>query len=388
MINRQSSTATSHEQEPQRNSRRKTVVWISIAAIALVGIVVVLYISLVGGNSSAKKLVFSPSDGIDDNGFWKDLEALAFVELFDYNAFVIPTDVYEISDEDVSGAIADLITEYISVETIKVTNRAVVKGDTVNISYVGSVDGVEFENGSTGEGGTEVTAGSEEYIDGFLTQIIGHLPGETVNVEVTFPSDYGNDDLNGKNALFVTTINYILEQTLPELTDEFVEMILYDDERGYDWKTVSELQDGMRNNLKNAAVKTYIGEYLFSQVTVFSIPPKLTAYYENSVLDYYQNYAAEYEMDLDEFLSVYIGFSGREELFEYYAEENLMQARYYLICQAIAEDSGIFVTEDDMIKYLNTDYTDLISDYGLPYLKQFVLGWKVLDHIFDNAVLS
>lgn len=89
------------------------------------------------------------------------------------------------------------------------TSLTVENGDTVNIDYVGSVDGVEFAGGSTQGYGTELVIGSHSYIDDFEEQLIGAHPGDTVNVVVTFPENYGVEELNGKEAVFVTTINGI-----------------------------------------------------------------------------------------------------------------------------------------------------------------------------------
>ena len=82
-------------------------------------------------------------------------------------------------------------------------------GDTVNIDYVGSIDGVEFEGGNTKENGADLVIGSHTYIDDFEEQLIGHHPGDSVDVTVTFPEDYGKDELNGKEALFKVTVNGI-----------------------------------------------------------------------------------------------------------------------------------------------------------------------------------
>ena len=84
-------------------------------------------------------------------------------------------------------------------------------GDTVNIDYVGSIDGVEFDGGNTQGNGTDLTIGSGRYIDDFEEQLIGAHPGDEVEVTVTFPDDYGNDELNGKKAVFDVTVNGIYQ---------------------------------------------------------------------------------------------------------------------------------------------------------------------------------
>ena len=80
-------------------------------------------------------------------------------------------------------------------------------GDTINLDYVGSVDGVEFEGGSTQGQGTDLTLGSGTYIDGFEEAVEGHKVGESFDIHVTFPENYGNSDLAGKDAVFNITIN-------------------------------------------------------------------------------------------------------------------------------------------------------------------------------------
>lgn len=92
------------------------------------------------------------------------------------------------------------------------TSLTVEDGDTVNIDYVGSVDGVEFEGGSTQGQGTDLVIGSGSYIDDFEEQLIGAHPGDEVDVYTTFPDPYNNNpDLSGKEALFEVTINGIYE---------------------------------------------------------------------------------------------------------------------------------------------------------------------------------
>lgn len=80
-------------------------------------------------------------------------------------------------------------------------------GDTINLDYVGSVDGIEFEGGSTQGQGTDLTLGSGTYIDGFEEAVEGHKVGESFDIHVTFPENYGNSDLAGKDAVFNITIN-------------------------------------------------------------------------------------------------------------------------------------------------------------------------------------
>ena len=330
----------------------------------------------------------STGDYIADTGFWKNIKARDYIEMFNYKALVIPKDIHTVSDGDLQNEISNILSDY-AVET-KITDQAVKDGDTVNIDYVGSIDGVEFEGGSTGGGGTNVIAGSSNYIDDFLTQIIGHMPGETVDVRVKFPEDYGKEELNGKDALFVTVINYIAVSTDPDLTDDFVASNFSAD---YGWNNVSEMKEGTRNELRENAIRQYIRTYFTTEVKIKVVPDRLIEYQENTMIEYYKNYADMYGMELNDFLNSFVGVADSDALVEQYQDSNLEEAKYLLVTQAIAEDMGLTVSDNDLTAYFlkytgSSDYATYIDQYGLPYLKHVVLNQMVLDYVVANAVLG
>jgi trigger factor len=370
----------------------KVIMYVSIAVNVL--LIAALIFLLVERNASSDTPVdvpadtqedtteaaFSYSDGIDENGFWEGIRALDYVKLFDYLAISIPRDVHKITDEALQAEIENMLTSY-SPEVEEITDRAVVEGDSVNIDFVGTIDGVEFEGGSTEGAGADYTAGSAELIDDFLTQIIGHMPGETITVEVTFPEDYGREDLNGKEAVFMTTINYIAEY---HITDEFIAENFFESNG---WATINEMEAGLREILQETAIKTYVSEYLISAVTISEIPYSIMKYQENLMVTFYQSYADMYGVSLVEYLQNYVGVSSVDELLETQSEDNIQAATSSLAIQAIAEDAGISVDAEDMNKYL-PDYASYEAEYGMPYLKQHVLGQKVLSLLVDNAILE
>jgi trigger factor len=330
---------------------------------------------------------FNYSDGIDENGFWKDVKALDNVELCIYEGISIPNDIQDISDQEIQLNINDILAYFASVNHI--TDRAVKDGDTVNIDYVGSIDGVEFEMGSTNGLGTDVTIGVTKYINDFLEQLIGHTPGETFNVEVTFPNDYGREELNGKDAVFSVTINHIVETIVPELTDDFVKENLSQE---YGWNTVKEMKDEIESDLRSSAIYYYVQQYIVENSTVKSIPDSILKYQQNSMIQYYKNYADAYGIDFNEFLSASMGVSNTDELIEMFHDDNEKAAAFYLVTQAIAEDSGISVTNDDVAAYFKEmgmdDTSELQKTYGMPYLKLITLNQKVMDYIEDKVIME
>lgn len=332
---------------------------------------------------------FSHSEGISDSGYWEGITALDYVELADYSALKIPAQSVEVSDEALQTEIDNLLANYTSDK--QVTDRAVVDGDTINIDYVGSVDGVEFEGGSTGGQGADVTIGVTSYIDDFLEQLIGHTPGETFDIQVTFPDPYQNNpDLAGKEAVFNVTINSITETVTPELTDQFISENLTG---SYGWATVEEMRSGMKEDLKTNSIYRYIQDYLVENSTVSSTPESIISYLEKSLLSYYQDYADMYGMSLEDFLVSFMGMESADQFIASNSAETLKQANYYLIMQAIAEDLKISVSTEDVsayfVKFMKTDdYSSYETQFGMPYLKQVVLFQTVLDNIADNTIFE
>lgn len=346
----------------------------------------ILVLALVASVGCSAKKDFSYSDGIADNGYWKNIKALDHVELCEYVGISIPSNIYEVSDESVQAEVDTILAQYTSKENI--TDRAVVDGDTVNIDYVGSVDGVEFEGGSTNGSGTEVTIGVTNYIDDFLEQLIGHTPGESFDIEVTFPADYGKEDLNGKDAVFAITLNHIVETITPELTDEFVKEKFLS---SYGWDSIAKMKEDIKSDLQNSAVAQYIQEYIVENTTIKSLPERLLKYQEKSMIHYYQGSADSYGLSLNEYLSTYMGVSNSDELLKKYLDNNKQIATFYLIIQAIAEDAGISVNDDDVGTYFKEymkieDYSKFEESYGMPYLKLVALNQKVINHMDDKAV--
>ena len=104
--------------------------------------------------------------------------------------------------------------------TNDITDRAVKSGDTVNIDFVGKIDGVEFEGGSGTDPADHRFFG--QFIEGFEDSVVDHNIGDTYDWEGKFPDNYNKTEYAGKPVVFTITVKSISEQVVPELNDEFV----------------------------------------------------------------------------------------------------------------------------------------------------------------------
>ena len=217
---------------------------------------------------------FSYSDGLDENGYWEGIRALDYVTLpEDFASVSVKRSDVEPSSEEVEEQINSLLSQHSTTEEI--TDRAAASSDTVNIDYVGSVDGVEFTGGTAT--GYSLTLGSGTFIDGFEDQIVGHKPGETFDVTVTFPEGYNDSTdadgntvvLSNKEAVFSVTLNSITEEVLPELTDEWVDATYGSTD---DVHTVEDLRALYLKQLYTSNLNSTVMEYLLENSTFKSIP--------------------------------------------------------------------------------------------------------------------
>lgn len=339
-------------------------------------------------SSSTETESLNYSEGLDESGKWEGVTAKDYVEKLDVKGMKVPAGDVAVTDDNVQQQVETELSALST--TAQVKDRAVVNGDSVNIDYVGSVDGVAFSGGDTAGAGADVTAGATNYIDDFLEQLIGHTPGESFDINVTFPDVYENNpDLAGKDAVFATTINYITETTTPELTDALVAEN-FAESKG--WNTVAEMKAGIRTELERTKLEAYFENYLRTEVTVKSVPEIIVTQQEKMILDYYKQYADYSGMEVEEFLSSYVGVTTEEELIASNKEQNTQTATFYLLVQAIAEDAGINISEEDVQAYFtelgNADISAYKEMYGMPYLKQGVMCQLVLDYLCENVVLT
>lgn len=327
---------------------------------------------------------FDYSSIFDENGYVTGVTASDYITLPEDLGLTLSDEANTVSDEDV----ADYINENIMVnytETQEVTDRAAADGDTVNIDYVGTVDGVEFDGGSAE--GYDLPLGSGTFIDGFEEQIVGHTPGESFDVTVTFPEDYRATDLAGKEAVFATTLNYISESVTPELTDDFVKENL-NESLGLD--SVETLNTYISDMLLFSQQTNELYSQLSEKLTVKGeVPAELTKYFEDYYLSSPYLYAQMYGVSLDEFMQAngYDSAAAYLESSRTYIDGAIQQT---LILQALAEKYGITCTtetlENQFQEYFgSSDTSSYVNYYGENYLKMSILNDLVMEKLVEEV---
>ncbi len=161
-------------------------------------------------------------EGESDLKFDVSYEVLPAVELMDFKSLTLDRPVVEVTDEDVEKEMQRVFRQNRGYEP-KPEDGAVAEGDNLGISFVGKIDGKTFPGGSSDH--AHVIVGAGEFIPGFEEQLIGMKKGESRQIEVTFPKDYGREELRGKKASFEVSVLHIDAPMAGEFNDDFAKRL-------------------------------------------------------------------------------------------------------------------------------------------------------------------
>ena len=168
-----------------------------------------------------------------------------YVKVGNYKGLEYTSQKASVTDEEVDVEIQRRLQKAAKTENSK--TGKVENGDTINISFVGKIDGKEFEGGSSES--TDITVGTTQMIDGFVEGLIGKNVGDSVTLNLKFPDDYGKTDLQGKAVEFKVTINSKKKISVPKLNKEFVK-------KNSKYTTVKEYKEGVKKELLNQKQKS------------------------------------------------------------------------------------------------------------------------------------
>lgn len=304
------------------------------------------------------------------------------VTLGDYKGVTVEKTIESVTDEDVQNEINNALANY-PVEV----DQAAKEGDTVNIDYVGKIDGEEFDGGS--DQGADLKLGSGKFIDGFEDGLIGARKGETRTLNLTFPEDY-TQDLAGKAVEFTVTVNAVKEP-LSEPTDQWVA----DNIEGYD--NLADYKAGIRSEQEESNEQTAENQVRYAawtqvidNCTINEYPETLVEVGKKLYEQQVETYAKYAGMELD----AYIESSGltQEEYQSNMEEYGKNVAAQALVCQAICDKEGFAIGDDDYQKALQdmlTEYgcteDELIQTYGQDNVEQSIMLNRVSNLILENA---
>ena len=261
--------------------------------------------------------------------------------------------------------------------TLVPVERPVQLGDTATIDYAGKIDGVAFDGG-TAEG-QQAEISEERFIPGFATGIVGMKAGETRDINVKFPDEYGATELAGKDATFTITVHEIKEPELPELDDEFAKRVS-------EHQTLAELKDELRTRLDGVAAqkaRRAISTELLDKLVAandFPLPQVLVEREIDGLLDESKQYIARMGISWDEYLKQ--SEKSEEAIRADFREEAERRVKTTLLIEEIAKREKIETTPAD----LEAELGALARQYGQPREKILELLGRNIGALVDGIV--
>jgi len=295
-----------------------------------------------------------------------------------------------VTQATVDEEIAAMLEHY--AELVEV-DRAAEDGDTVNIDYVGTKDGVAFEGG-TAEG-YDLVLGSGSFIDGFEDGLIGAVTGEVRDLNLTFPENYTNADLAGQAVVFNVTVNSVKEEVIPELTDAFVAEKFPDH-----YATVAEYTEALRETLNLETYYEQVTDQIMASSEVSKYNEDEVAVEKQALIEEYTSFASYYGsmygLDTETAIQYFLGFESTEAFEEEMGNYAYDVVKNAMIIKEIAAKENIELTDEvynaKVTEYAaNYGYEDnasFIEVYGEDMVRKSLLAELVMEFIIDNAVIA
>ena len=263
------------------------------------------------------------------------------VELGEYKGIQVEKAPIEVKDEEIEAQITK--EREANSRTVTVDDRAVAQGDIVTLDFEGFVDGVAFEGGK-GEN-YDLTIGSNTFIPGFEDQLVGAKIGKELDVNVTFPEEYGAKELAGKAAVFKCKVNGIKVKELPAVDDEFAQEVSeFDTLDEYKADIKAKLLKEKEDEAARAKEDAVIGKII--EGAKMEIPDAMVEYQTRQMLDEFAQRIQSQGISLDQ----YFQFTGLTE--EKYMEEMkpraLQNIQSRLVLEAVAQAENLVAEEADI----------------------------------------
>ena len=278
------------------------------------------------------------------------------VKLGDYKKLKYKEEEAKVEETEINDQIVTLLNQKADLELKE--DGEVEDGDTVVIDFEGFKDGVPFEGGKADN--YDLVIGSNSFIPGFESQLIGMKSEETKEIDVKFPDDYQAEEMKGQPATFKVTVHEIKKKVLPELNDEFVEELKYEGV-----KTVEDLKNYTKDNLlkrKQDDAKRKAEDDLVDSLvdmTEVEIPDVLIKSETDNIVSNYEQNMMQQGFSLADFLKM----TGQkmEDFRDSLKENAIKRIKTNLALQEIARNEKVEISEEEV----DEEYKRLSEMYGM-----------------------
>lgn len=328
----------------------------------------------------------------EDTNPYSDLNLEDYLEVGKYKGV-------EVKEIDVTVSKNEIGDEIVAALEAAATDEKVKKGqpvenqDTVNIDYVGRIDGKEFEGGSAE--GTDLVLGSGTFIDGFEDGLVGHKVGEKgIKLNLAFPLNYSSEELQGKDVVFTVDINSATRKVQPEYNLEFVKT------QG-DYESTEEYEEAVEKQLKASkksealeSQKTEIWSQVLEDTEVKKYPKDMVQHYIDTYSAQIDTIAEEKDYTREEVMEQLYGITSEDVLQKQFKDSARLLVKQEMLIEYIAGKEGITYTDEEASELKENIESqgydeEMVEGQTGRTMKQYVhielLYEKVQDFLLDKA---
>ena len=314
----------------------------------------------------------------------KDLDLDSLVKLGTYTGLKLTKEIAEVTDADIENAVTDALEN-----TFVEVDRPAENGDTVNIDYVGTMEGEEFEGGS--DTGFDLQLGSHRFIDGFEDGLVGAKKGDVVTLNLTFPKNY-TADLSGKDVQFKVTVNKV-QTTSKVISEEWVKA-------NSEFETVDDYKRELRVQLETqndadaeTAMEGEAWKMVLENSVINGYPDSMIQYGRYYYDQLLKSYCEQSGITLDQYLETKgMSSSDYKDVQSAYAQS---MAGQLLVMAAIEKAEGISAedqeyrdTLEELIASAGVNEDTFFSYYDRFSVEQSLMLERINKIIVDNATVT
>lgn len=319
----------------------------------------------------------------------QEMDVEKYVTIGEYKGLTVTVDPISVDDSEVESLMQSAYSSAVTAENGGITDRAVAVGDTANIDYVGKKDDVAFDGGTAS--GYNLAIGSGQFIPGFEEGLVGVMPGETVDLPLTFPEEYHSADLAGAEVVFTVTVNYIIptemeDSVVATLGIEGVDTVEGLRQYAYDY-LYSNAEYNYDMSVDNAVLNAFMTGCEFNE-----IPQYVVDRYTNMASQGVTQQAAYYGMDAESFVSTFYGMTMDEFVADYSQEA----AKQDIALQAVANQENLGINDEELDATLQ-EYSaaagyatveEYLAGESKETYRAYLMCEKVLNFMVENAVIN
>lgn len=316
-----------------------------VSALAVAGTVVAMLAGCSEETTGGATGTANPDSGATNVLQLEDVNK--YITVGDYNNITIElSNIYAVDDALVEQYVGYYYQQAAAMVTADafILDRAVEDGDMINLDYTGYKDEVAFEGGSTNGAGTVLWIGSNSYIDGFESGLVDVMPGETVDLNLTFPEEYGAEDLAGADVVFNVTVNGIIPEE--EIVSSWCSLTggtatTRDDIGDYYAEMLRESSQSTYNDDVDVAIQRKILEMV---EVVQEFPGAVILTYQTNYSDTLEYYANMYGTDVDSIANYFLGTTADN----YIVNGSYEQLKFDVACRYIAEQENLMISDEEL----------------------------------------